>query len=124
MQIYTIGLTEKVQKDIASLGTIISGEDAFDISHVLVADISNPSLETGFEIGRAESMLKPVLCLKKEGGSHSSHLVENNLNIVFKQYQDVTDIPAIVSAFLKESESQAKQINSSCCGGGCCDMDR
>lgn len=120
MQIHTIGVSERVQKDLASLGTVISGEDAFDLSHVLIADITRPALETGFEIGRAESVMKPVLCLKQEGVNHASKLVEENPNLTFKYYKDPSEIPALVSSFLKENEAQAKQINSSCCGGGCC----
>ena len=39
---------------------------------LVVAEVTMPSLGVGYEIGRAESLGIPVLCLYREGKSHAS----------------------------------------------------
>lgn len=67
---------------------------------IIVAEITTPSLGVGYEIGRAESMKKPILCLYREveGRKHSAMILGNN-NLSIGIYKDITEVSNILKEF-------------------------
>jgi len=54
---------------------------------VIVAEVSNPSLSVGYELGRAESLKKPTLCLYREREGRSlSPMVSGNPETMVGRY--------------------------------------
>ncbi|MBW2970708.1 nucleoside 2-deoxyribosyltransferase [Candidatus Woesearchaeota archaeon] len=54
---------------------------------VLIAEVSTPSLGVGYEIGKAEEMKKPVLCLyRQQGNKRLSGMINGNPNVRIAHY--------------------------------------
>jgi nucleoside 2-deoxyribosyltransferase len=69
--------------------------------HVLIAEVSNPSLGVGYEIAYALHLNKPVLCCYREGKPVSKMITGNsNPNIMVHSYQDVEGLIGLVRAFI------------------------
>ncbi len=67
----------------------------------LVAEVTSPSLGVGYEIGKAESVGKPILCLYHEiPGKKISGMLLGNKNITVKSYGSFEEIDSILQAFL------------------------
>ena len=49
-------------------------------AHVVVAEVTQPSLGVGFEIARAITLNKPILCLFRRSSGHRMHY----LSIIMK----------------------------------------
>ena len=73
-------------------------------SDVVIAEISTPSLGVGYEIARALSMNKPVLCLCSKKVEKLSAMKEGNRHLRIYRYNDVPDVLERVSAFLAEQK--------------------
>jgi nucleoside 2-deoxyribosyltransferase len=70
---------------------------------VLVAELTVTSLGVGYEIGLAESLDKPILCLyRKAEGRHLSSMITGNRKLKVEYYQNVEELPAIFEKFFKE----------------------
>ncbi len=66
---------------------------------VVVAEVTQPSLGVGYELGRAEGV-KPVLCLYREQeGKRLSAMVAGNKNLVVEQYRALEDLKEIFERF-------------------------
>ena len=70
-------------------------------SDLLVAEVSTPSLGVGYEIGRAEQMVKPVICLyNKSSNRPLSAMIAGNTNIRLIVYTDMEELEwALEDAF-------------------------
>jgi len=111
LQDYGEVLTEHVGENISQQGEkILSDKDIFrtDVAWlkeatVVVAEVTNPSLGVGYEIGRAESLDKPILCLfRKPSERELSAMIGGNKNLHVKTYNVVQDIPGILKNFFPE----------------------
>jgi nucleoside 2-deoxyribosyltransferase len=72
----------------------------------LIAEVSNPSLGVGYEIGYALNIDKPVLCLYQEGIFLSRMILGNtSTKLQVKQYQDVSQCKRLIDAFLLQGSS-------------------
>ena len=70
-------------------------------SDVLVAEVSTPSLGVGYEIGLAESLGIPILCLyRRQEGKRLSAMISGNSYLKWEVYQDVEDAFGIIDSFL------------------------
>ena len=59
-------------------------------SDVVVAEVTTPSLGVGYELGKAEDMIKPLLCLFRAGTQRSlSAMVAGNKRITVVSYVDL-----------------------------------
>ncbi len=71
-------------------------DDSFDTKKVIedadlfIAEISNPSLGLGIEIGRAEQKGKRILCIYRKGNKYSSSLKYVKVDIL--EYGDKNDM--------------------------------
>ncbi|QQR92749.1 MAG: nucleoside 2-deoxyribosyltransferase [Candidatus Iainarchaeum archaeon] len=108
---------ELLQQSLSALGEVLS--EKFDFStdasrdklifstdrrmlesaDVVIAEVSNPSLGVGYELGIAESLKKPVLCLALEDLMVSS-MIAGNPYFVVKHYRSIPEAVSLVSDFL------------------------
>lgn len=71
-------------------------------SDVIIAEVSTPSLGTGFEIGRATNLKIPILCLyNSKKKKLLSAMISGCPKITLKKYKNLKDIKIIISDFLK-----------------------
>ncbi len=60
---------------------------------VLVAEVTTPSLDVGYEIGLAESLNKDVLCFFRNGADRNlSAMIDGNQNLDICWYDKIEDV--------------------------------
>ena len=74
---------------------------------ILVAEVTKPSLGVGYEIGLAESLDKPAICLYRQTGETSlSAMVAGNPRLKVHVYEDVEKAVSFVKEFVRDLEQQ------------------
>lgn len=69
----------------------------------VVAEISTPSLGVGYEIGRAESMGKSILCLFRKDAERSiSRMISGNADIKKESYSNIAEAEQKINSFLSD----------------------
>ena len=72
-------------------------------SDVMVADVTVPSLGVGYEIGLAETLDIPVLCLYNPKNKKAlSAMITGNKNIVWKEYSSLEQVELLLNNFLSK----------------------
>ncbi|CAL1547368.1 unnamed protein product [Lymnaea stagnalis] len=78
-------------------------------SHCIVAEVTQPSLGVGYEIGRAVAMKKPILCLyRPQEGRLLSGMIRgahNGTTFIVIDYKVVSEVPDILSKFFSNLTS-------------------
>lgn len=68
----------------------------------VVAEVTTPSLGVGYELGLAESLGKPVLCLFRPGATHRlSAMVAGNGAFGLAEYRSVAEAGGHIRRFLE-----------------------
>ena len=76
---------------------------------LIVAEVSTPSLGVGYELGRAESLGKPILCLFREQDDRRlSAMVSGNPKMVVVRYQTVEEALTHFRTFLRDSSASPR----------------
>ncbi|KAJ3052842.1 hypothetical protein HK097_005569 [Rhizophlyctis rosea] len=72
-------------------------------SHAVIAECTTTSMGVGYEIGIAESLAKPILCLyrKDKDVAKLSAMITGNPKVYVKYYETVPEACTIVDEFLK-----------------------
>lgn len=105
-------LTEHVaNKNISSYGESFTENYIYerDVSWLLqsdiaVAEVTAPSTGVGYEVAKAESVNKKILCIWREApNSHPSAMVLGNNHITIKQYKTLDDLKIIFDDFLSQA---------------------
>lgn len=65
----------------------------------IVAEVSNPSLGVGYEIGYSEKLNKPILCLYKSTDKRISAMINGNKSLEVYSYNNFNDIKQIINEF-------------------------
>lgn len=66
-------------------------------SDIIVAEVTNPSLGVGYELGQAESMGKKVICLyRKVEGKRLSAMVSGNQYMKVFEYETLAQVNTIL----------------------------
>ena len=74
-----------------------------DEADVVVAEVTVPSLGVGYEIGRAEMLGKPVICLFREDqGRRLSAMISGNPGMQVKVYEAVEEAVGLATRFVRE----------------------
>ena len=74
-----------------------------DESDVVVAEVTVPSLGMGYEIGRAEMLGKPVICLfRQQPGRRLSAMISGNPKLEVREYETVEEAVALAVGFVRE----------------------
>jgi nucleoside 2-deoxyribosyltransferase len=69
---------------------------------IVVAEVTQPSLGVGYEIGWAEGK-KPIICLYREQeGKRLSAMLSGNKNLTVFKYTDLDDVKGILGDFFKD----------------------
>lgn len=70
---------------------------------VVIAEVTQPSLGVGYEIGRAIERNKPILCLyRPQHGTKLSAMIAGNPQLVVKEYHSFSEAKAIIDTYLHE----------------------
>ena len=70
-------------------------------SNIMVADVTVPSLGVGYEIGFAETLGIPILCLYNPKNKKSlSAMISGNKNLVWKEYNSVEEAQLLIKEFI------------------------
>ena len=110
LQGYGEVLTEHVgKKDLNSMGeSALSDKQIHDRdikwlleSDLMVAEVTNPSLGVGYEIGRAIEAEKKIICLYRESDKKLSAMISGSKNIDTIKYYQLEDIKEAVEDILK-----------------------
>jgi nucleoside 2-deoxyribosyltransferase len=71
----------------------------------IVAEISNPSLGVGYEIGLAESLNKPILCLyKNKEDVRVSFMILGNQSLTTYGYNSIEEVYQIINSYFKDKK--------------------
>ena len=71
---------------------------------VVVAEVTQPSLGVGYEIGLAESLRIPVLCLfRTSSDKRLSAMISGNTYCVVKKYDSIDDAVRILAEYFKKT---------------------
>jgi len=69
---------------------------------VVVAEVTTPSLGVGYELGIAEKLKKPVLCLYRTSkGKRISAMVKGNNQLSLWEYHNVKEARSCIDTFFK-----------------------
>lgn len=85
---------------------------------IIIAEVSNPSLGVGYELGRAVEMHKKVLCLYRQNNDKRlSAMINGSEGITARQYETVEEAIDIIDEFIgkirtdKERARTIEKIN-------------
>lgn len=67
---------------------------------VIIAEVSNPSLGVGYEIGRAFEMRKKILCLYKTHSGKLSAMIRGSKRITVADYNTPEEAIRIINEYL------------------------
>ena len=71
-------------------------------SDVVIAEVSMPSLGVGYEIGKAENMKKPILCLyRTQQNKKLSAMIGGDSNLKTARYETFEDAVNLIKNFFK-----------------------
>ena len=71
-------------------------------SDIIIAEVTIPSLGVGYEIGLAQMMKKPILCLyRKQKNRYISAMLLGNDNIDCHYYLTIMDAKNYIDKFIK-----------------------
>ena len=74
-----------------------------DEADVVVAEVTVPSLGVGYEIGRAEMLGKPVICLfREEPGRRLSAMISGNPAMAVENYETVEEAVGLAAGFVRD----------------------
>ncbi|MCF7848941.1 MAG: nucleoside 2-deoxyribosyltransferase, partial [Kiritimatiellales bacterium] len=80
-------------------------------SDAVIAEVSAPSLGVGYEIGMAEALGKPTLCLfNVTDDSRLSAMLSGNPHVAVKPYQELAEAKAAINEFIAAVDSSASKI--------------
>ena len=69
----------------------------------IIAEVTTPSLGVGYELGIAEKLKKPVLCLYRTSESKRlSAMVKGNSQFKCREYQNLTEAQSYINAFFQD----------------------
>jgi hypothetical protein len=110
---YLKNFGEVLTEHFANPGIKVKGEtgiDSKDIhdrdmkwlfeSDVIVAEVSNPSLGVGYELGRALENNKKILCLCRVNVKRLSAMITGNGKMTVKYYNSADEVKNIIRDFL------------------------
>ena len=70
-------------------------------SDVMIADVTVPSLGVGYEIGFAETLDIPILCLyNPKNKKPLSAMITGNKKVIWKEYNNLKDAQLLIKDFL------------------------
>ena len=70
---------------------------------IIVAEVTTPSLGVGYELGIAEQLKKPILCLYRPSeGKRLSAMVKGNKIFTCRKYNNLTEVKLHIDEFINQ----------------------
>ena len=70
-------------------------------SNIIIAEVTNPSLGVGYEIGRAIEFKKKIVCLyRPQTGKRLSAMITGSKDIILENYSDFNSLKIILKKIL------------------------
>jgi 2'-deoxynucleoside 5'-phosphate N-hydrolase len=92
---------EKTEHSLSDKKIYLRDMSWLDASEAVIAEVSQPSIGVGYELGRAQFLGKPVLCLYRTGSATElSAMVSGNEAFQVHNYTDVADAAAQIRHWL------------------------
>jgi nucleoside 2-deoxyribosyltransferase len=79
---------------------------------VIIAEVSNPSLGVGYELGRAVEMKKKILCLYRNDDRRLSAMVAGSEGVMTKYYNNPDEALSIIDEYLEKIEIKKEKTHS------------
>ena len=100
-------LEDEGEKNLSDASIFARDIDWLTAADLVVAEVSTPSLGVGYEIGLAEALDKPVLCLVKlPRRENLSAMIAGNENICLADYATVDEAKAQIDEFIRHSTTK------------------
>ncbi len=102
-------LTEHIgDQNLLATGENLSDTEIFERdmnwikeSDIVVAEVTTPSLGVGYELGQAEAMKKPVLCIYRHiDGKRISAMISGNSYLETAVYSNIENAALIIKHFI------------------------
>ncbi len=94
----TITSTHGTGKDVEAI--FLKDMGWIEEADAIVAEVTQPSLGVGYEIGRAETMRKPILCLYRTNAERTlSAMIAGNPKVTVQTYTNVEEVKDILATF-------------------------
>ena len=93
-------VTEKFEAGISEVEIFKRDVSWLEETDVVVAEVTGPSLGVGYEIGIAETLGKPILCLYEETGKKISAMILGNEGLILKSYMALSEAYEYIDEFL------------------------
>ena len=101
-----VGFKNIDKKEQGSSDTYIFERDIswLKSANMMIADVTVPSLGVGYEIGFAETLNIPILCLYNPRNKKSlSAMISGNKNLVWKEYNTVEEAKLLIDKFMESN---------------------
>jgi len=73
-------------------------------SDIIIAEVTNPSLGVGYEIGRAIENNKKVICLYRDNGKNKlSAMIAGTDKVINISYTDLGDLKSSINQYLEKT---------------------
>lgn len=84
----------------------------------IIAEVTNPSLGVGYEIGKAEEWKKPVLALFRDDGTRRlSAMIDGSPDTQTVYYHDLDEAVVVINRFIDALESKSPAAPTICYDG-------
>jgi nucleoside 2-deoxyribosyltransferase len=93
-------VTEEFEAGISEVEIFKRDVAWLEETDVVVAEVTGPSLGVGYEIGIAETLEKPILCLYEETGKKISAMILGNEGLTLRGYSELSEAYAFIDEFL------------------------
>lgn len=93
-------LTEEGELNLSEQAIYCRDLDWIKKADIFIGEVTSPSLGVGYEIGMAESLKKPIICIfRRVDGKSISAMLQGNKNIVCLEYKDPAELPGLLSQY-------------------------
>ena len=98
-------LTDQGEKDMSETEIFERDVAWIQEADIVVAEVTQPSLGVGYELGLAESVGKPIICLFRETeGRRLSAMIAGNSKLVVHIYKDAEEAVSYIGDFLQSRD--------------------
>ena len=95
-------LKDKGESNRRNQGIFLRDKEWLQSADVIIAEVTTPSLGVGYELGIAEKLIKPVLCLyRPKKGKRLSAMISGNEKFKCQAYQSLNEAKIHINNFLK-----------------------
>lgn len=70
-------------------------------SDAVIVEVSNPSTEVGYVLGRAMEFNKKVLCLYRQSGGNPTSMISGSDRLIIESYDNIREAISKIDEFLK-----------------------